>query len=65
MTTNVMDDISKMFVVLIIYMSAVIVVKFNIVDLLYLIFVTGSFIQYIYINIINSKEEWQTFFFSL
>lgn len=57
MTTNVMDDISKMFVVLIIYMSAVIVVKFNIVDLLYLIFVTGSFIQYIYINIINSKEE--------
>lgn len=64
MTTNKMDFISKMFVVIIAYITAVITIEFTIVDFLYLMFIIACYIKYINISK-RCQEEWQTFFFSL
>lgn len=56
MTTNKMDFISKMFVVIIAYITAVITIEFTIVDFLYLMFIIACYIKYINISKRGQEE---------
>lgn len=50
MTTNKISFIGLMFVVGITYLSTEVILDFNTIDLLYLIFIVGCFIKFIYIR---------------
>ena len=57
MTTNKISFISVMFVVGIVYLIARIIIKYDILDLTYLLFIIGCFIRFIYIRKFDTNEE--------
>lgn len=57
MATNNISFISVMFVVGITYLSTEVILNFNSIDLVYLIFIVGCFIRFIYIRKCQKTEE--------